>query len=192
MGNFVSTVSAVVLTAFTLAACADTADPPATTLPATTVAPTTTAPPEPPTTTTTTPPTTTLAPTTNTTLAPTTTTTLTPTTTSTTAVAAPPPTAAISHGQLAWAVYLGLWDEAPDEAARAEAAAPATAVGYEVEGWGDVGCDQGAAEALGVDPSGGHFASGLYFATEADAEAAAALIGDGVLAVAEVQTFCLD
>ncbi len=183
MGNFVSTVSAVVLTAFTLAACADTADPPATTLPATTVAPTTTAPPEPPTTTPT-PPTTTLAPTT--------TTTLTPTTTSTTAVAAPPPTAAISHGQLAWAVYLGLWDEAPDEAARAEAAAPATAVGYEVEGWGDVGCDQGAAEALGVDPSGGHFASGLYFATEADAEAAAALIGDGVLAVAEVQTFCLD
>ncbi len=195
--NALALLRVAAVAALLLAACADTsADPPASDpTVATTKAPTTTTP-TPPTTTTTLPPTTTTTqpPTTTTTASPTTTT-LAPTTTTTlapTTAPGPPPTTAIEHGAFAWAVYLGLWDAPPDEADRAAAAAPAEAVGYEVEGWGEAGCDQGAADALGLDPNDLRYVSSLYFASEADAQAAAAAIGDGVLAVAEVQTFCLD
>ncbi len=185
---------AVLLVAVVLAACGDTAGD---TAPTTGPPVTATLPPAADTTTTSAPvvTTTTPAPVTTTTAALPTTTAPPPTTTTAPPPedeAGPPPTAAPTHGGLSWAVYMGAWQGSPDDAAYQEAVAPALAAGYDPGGLTDVACDQGAAAALGVDPAGGYLIAGLYFATEADARDAAAAIGDGVDAVGEVQTYCLD
>lgn len=183
------TLHALLLFALIAAACGDTADPTTTTsdpLTTTTAATTTT---EAPTTTTTSSTTTTSTSTTSTTS----TTTTSTTSTTTTTAAGLPPTYVPEHGQFAWAVFVGIFEGPPSQAEIDAAYAPVVAAGYEPGGWGDAGCDQGSAEALGLDPDGGFVVASIYFASEADAERAADAIGrEHVEGVAEVQTFCLD
>ena len=54
---------------------------------------------------------------------------------------------------------------------------------------GDLSCDQGASETLGLD---GPMRVAVYFDTQADAEAWADTLEGGPVGIAEVQTFCLD
>jgi hypothetical protein len=72
----------------------------------------------------------------------------------------------------------------------ADAIAAAEAMGY-FAGAGDLGCDQGAAEALGLE-DGFYYGVGLYFATMDDAIAFAAAYPGEVVGIANVTTFCLD
>ena len=118
----------------------------------------------------------------------TTTTVATTTTTTTPELTFPPARENLEHGELTWAVILaGAADpEDPVMVAAEQAAADA---GYAV-GW--TGCDEGAAEALGLPD--GTLTISAYFDTNGLAEQAAeAFQARGVDAtVAEVRTFCLD
>jgi hypothetical protein len=150
--------------------------------------------------TTTSAPTTTLT-TTTTTATPTTT--LTPTTTAAPTTTTLPPTTApvvlpdfpalkerLSHGGEAWAVYFAVGEyEDPGLAATTAVLAD---LGFP-SGVGDLGCDLGAAELLGVDSSLAGVA--LYFDTEADAAAfvdAYEARGYEALGWGLVNTYCLD
>ena len=92
------------------------------------------------------------------------------------------------HGAPTWAVVLA-GAANPEDPAILTAEQAATDAGYNT-GWTD--CDEGAAEALGMQA--GIITLSVYFETEEDAEMAAEAFAargvDGV--VAEVRTFCLD
>lgn len=148
--------------------------------------------------------TTTLGPTTTSTdLAPTTTeastTTSTMDTTSTMAATTttlpefPPPAGGLTHGGESWAVYLAVADDfAAPELEEAQQLADTYGL---FAGFGDLGCDQGGAEALGVDASGQWAVVSVYFDTEADALQfidAFEARGHTVAGVGLVETFCLD
>lgn len=78
---------------------------------------------------------------------------------------------------------------AADDPAITAAVAAAEDAGYTT---GPTDCDEGAAQALGLE--GYALTISVYFDTEADAQAAAAAFeARGVTGVvAEIQTFCLD
>jgi hypothetical protein len=123
----------------------------------------------------------------------TTTTTTTTTTAATTTTTPLPEQAFPGHGGEAYAVYIGAAGaDGFDVSTFDEATAAAEALGYDVLGYGDVFCDQGAAEALGLDPDGNWFVTGLYFATEEDADIFAAAYPLPVLAIAQITMFCAD
>ncbi|WNB84559.1 hypothetical protein [Cellulomonas sp. ATA003] len=63
-------------------------------------------------------------------------------------------------------------------------------LGYQPGGHGELACDQGAAEALGLDPQ--TIAASVYFASEADARRFAEAYGPDVVGVAAVTVFCRD
>lgn len=152
---------------------------------------TTTSAPAPTTTTTAAPTTTTTAPSTTTTLPATTTTTI-PTTT-TTLSPFPPAAETLEHGGEIWAVYLAVADDFSDPGLD-DAVALAEMYGY-LAGAGDMGCDQGASDAIGIPEGGGEAVVGVYFNSEADASlmvAALAERGHEVAGMGRVQTFCLD
>lgn len=106
----------------------------------------------------------------------------------------PPEFTGLTQGGRAWALYLavvppGQYD-APELAAANSAAAEA---GYGGAGPSDLGCDQGAPEALGRDSSS--VTAPVYFETEAQAnqaQAAFAARGDQVVGIVNVTTYCLD
>jgi hypothetical protein len=91
------------------------------------------------------------------------------------------------HGGVVWGLYLALGDSLDDPAMDA-ARQRATELGYH-PGGGELACDDGAAEALGVDAS---YSVAVYFRTREDAEAAAALFGSAPVGIARVTTYCLD
>ena len=115
-----------------------------------------------------------------------------------------PSEAEIYHGASVWAVYVGVWplrdfDETSEGfgdrigAAAEEVLILVRALGYRGT-WS--ACDRGAVEGLGLDPDAagpsGYGYAGVYLWTEADAIAVADLLGDGVIAVVNVETLCLD
>jgi hypothetical protein len=77
-----------------------------------------------------------------------------------------------SQGDPVWAVYLAVGHSAGD-ATLAQAAAQASGVGYQAV-VGDLACDGGAIEALGLDQYDYWTGATLYFATEQQARGFAA------------------
>ncbi len=94
------------------------------------------------------------------------------------------------------ALYLAVTDQGYDSPPVQQAQAAAADLGYEV-GAADLGCDRGAAEALGYETGAGQTwaAVALYFSTHEQAQqvrAAAEDRGHPVEGVADVTTYCLD
>jgi hypothetical protein len=120
------------------------------------------------------------------------TTTTIPTTTTTLALPTfPPGRTNLEHGGDTWAVVLAASEDI-DDPLLAEAEGHARDAGYLT---GPTDCDDGAATALGLSESDGHYYTvSVYLNSEADAQAALeAFRARGVDgATALVQTFCLD
>jgi hypothetical protein len=98
------------------------------------------------------------------------------------------------HGSTPWAVYLEVSDDA-ESPALAAAGQSVIEAGYSdaYYGGGQLGCDQGAPEALGF--SGDAHTVATYFETQAEAQQARAAFearGHEVVGVAHVKTYCLD
>ncbi len=137
-------------------------------------------------------PATTVAPSTSTTTLGTTTTAAEPTTTTTTLPDLPDPKTEFEHGGTAWAVFLAAGG--PDDATLADAVDVLDDLGY-VSWPGDLWCDWGGYELLGLDSSEGLMAVGVYFDTEVDAMAFVVGLdarGIGVAGWGLVETYCLD
>jgi hypothetical protein len=99
------------------------------------------------------------------------------------------------HGGDAWAVYLALSTDISDPEI-VEAIALLEDLGY-AAGWGsgDLACDQGGAQAVGVDPSDGYAMVGAYFDSALDAARFVVALdtrGQSVRGIGRVQTYCLD
>ncbi|GEK22978.1 hypothetical protein [Cellulomonas xylanilytica] len=102
--------------------------------------------------------------------------------------AALPQAADVTHGNEVWGTYVAVVDsfESPTALAAKERI---TELGYQSSG-GDIGCDQGAAETLGLPQDVMVVAS--YFATEQDAALFAQMYGPDALGIAKVTLYCLD
>jgi len=72
----------------------------------------------------------------------------------------------------------------------ADVTAAGEALGYFV-GNGELDCDQGAREGLGLG-EGAYYGASVYFTSIADAEAFVAAYDGEVVGIAVVTTFCLD
>ena len=96
------------------------------------------------------------------------------------------------HGSRVWAVYLavGSPDSDGDRHMLGEAASYARGLGYAGSGIGEVSCDQGAAEALGLDPADHRVA--VYFPSSARAQEFVAVYDRQDVGSAQVTTYCLD
>jgi hypothetical protein len=104
-----------------------------------------------------------------------------------------PPEAAPTHGQPIWGVYLATTPEGQVDSPAFAAALQAIADAGYAEGYGSLGCDQGAEEVIGGDSA--TLAASAYFTTEAVADQARAAFearGQTVLGVVNVTTYCLD
>ena len=111
----------------------------------------------------------------------------------------PPAAAGVQQGDAVWAVYLAVVRVGEDGQAEdpsgdmARAREQAATAGYERDvGGGQVECDQGAREALGLDPDRGYQTASIFFATRADAEQFVAAYEPGVVGLAEIRAYCLD
>jgi hypothetical protein len=102
--------------------------------------------------------------------------------------AAPKPLKSLSHGASAWAVYPYAGEPGPkmEEALKTLNSLGIT-YGFSA---GQISCDQGAAEALKVDPAAS--AVGVYFASKADAEAFAKLLPKPAAGIAKIKIACAD
>ncbi|WP_298455025.1 hypothetical protein [uncultured Cellulomonas sp.] len=104
----------------------------------------------------------------------------------------PPAAATPSHGGTAWGVYVAVMTT-PDDPAWQRAGTRLEEMGY-FPGGGDINCDRGAAEGLGLD--GTQVVRSVYFTSRADAQLFVELFtdryGDDVVGVVEVTTLCLD
>ena len=97
------------------------------------------------------------------------------------------------HGGDAWAVYLAV-DEDADAESLTGANLLLADLGYP-SGTGDLGCDIGGAELLGVDPETRYYAVAVYFHTEGEATrfvTGLAARGHAVEGMGLVRTICLD
>ena len=96
------------------------------------------------------------------------------------------------HGGRVWAVYLavGSPDSDWDMHMLGETESYVRMFGYVGSGIGSVGCDQGAAEALGFHPGDNRVA--VYFATAAHAQEFVAGYDRQDAGSAQVSTYCLD
>jgi hypothetical protein len=103
-----------------------------------------------------------------------------------------PPEVTPVHGGRVWAVYLavGSPDSEWDMHKLGEAESYLQGHGYLGSGIGSVGCDQGAAEALGFDPTNNRVA--VYFDSAARAQEFVAVYDRQDVGSAEVTTYCLD
>ncbi|MGQ0629581.1 MAG: hypothetical protein ACT4P1_00950 [Sporichthyaceae bacterium] len=96
----------------------------------------------------------------------------------------------VAQGDEVFGVYLAVVEgaESTDEIDVAEADAVSN-------GWlyssGELGCDMGAAEELGLG-EGEYFRVAVYFATQDDAQAFADGYAPGVVGIAQATLFCLD
>jgi hypothetical protein len=107
------------------------------------------------------------------------------------APADPPPATPIEHGGTYWGLYLAVAADA-DEPEFIEWSAQAEAAGY-ASGPGELACDDGAADGLGVPVD--WFGVAVYFSTREDAEAAGAWFAANhgePYGIARVTTYCLD
>lgn len=99
------------------------------------------------------------------------------------------------HGGNAVAVYLGVveYDAVEGNPADgfADPIAAAESMGYFV-GSGDLACDQGGQEALGLPADAYYWAASVLFATVDDANLFAAAFPGDIVGIAEVTTYCLD
>jgi hypothetical protein len=102
-----------------------------------------------------------------------------------------PPQAGAEHGAKQTAVYLAVAYSADDPKLK-RAEAQAKAVGYDNVGIGDIGCDQGAREALGLDVDRDYYGAAVYFADRGTAQQFVDAYEPGVVGMADVTTFCLD
>ena len=104
----------------------------------------------------------------------------------------PPPArpveADISHGDEVWGAYVAVVDSFESEAAVA-AKARVTELGYTPSG-GDIGCDDGASEALGL-PSDAMVVA-VYLTTQEGAATFVEMYGAGAVGFAHVTLLCLD
>jgi hypothetical protein len=98
-----------------------------------------------------------------------------------------PPEVSPTHGGVVWGLYLAVGPSLDDPDMEA-ATRQAEALGYTPSG-GDLACDDGATDALGVDAGSSGVA--VYFASERDAEAATQFF-DAWVGIARVRTYCLD
>lgn len=98
-----------------------------------------------------------------------------------------PVTSALEHGGSYVGVYLAVG--APGSAALDRAIRQLADLGIEAYA-GDIACDQGAAEQLGV--SSDVQAVALYFETRRDARTWASALDPAPLGIARVTTYCLD
>ena len=97
------------------------------------------------------------------------------------------------QGDPVWGVYLAIGHSATDAPVE-QAVRDASTVGYQAV-VGDIACDGGAMDALGLDQYDYWSGATLYFATEADARGFAAAYTRSVTApqgIAEVTIGCLD
>jgi hypothetical protein len=107
------------------------------------------------------------------------------------APADPPPATPIEHGGTYWGLYLAVAADA-DEPEFIEWSAQAEAAGY-TTGPGELACDDGAADGLGVPVD--WFGVAVYFSTREDAETASAWFAANhgePHGIARVTTYCLD
>lgn len=116
--------------------------------------------------------------------------------TTTTLPAFPPIKESLSHGGEAWAVYIAaeVQGDLAGDLVLGEAAQLLLNLGFR-GGGGDLGCDQGARELLGLDPELFWHGVGMYFETEADAQAFVVAMearGHSVLGWGLVYTYCMD
>jgi hypothetical protein len=129
-----------------------------------------------------------------------------PTTTAPSTTTAPtlpefPPEDPLMHGKTTWGLYLVVMPageasvNSPEFQAALQAAEDA---GYsQAEGYSGIGCDDGAAEGLGLDPADGEelISPAIYFASEDLANQARDAFearGQSVQGIAHVTTYCLD
>ena len=101
-----------------------------------------------------------------------------------------PTEATAVHGGTYWAVFLDV-SRAGDTAGEQEALAALSEVGYQ-GGIGDIGCTEGAVEALGLDPTIGYTGVSVFFATAAEAQRFVDLYQPGVVGTARITAYCLD
>lgn len=107
----------------------------------------------------------------------------------------PPTAASLTHGGESWAVYLAVADNYNFTAPEIEEAQDLAGAYGISAGVGELGCDQGGAEALGLDPNGEWAAASVYFDSEADASEfvdAFEARGHTVAGMGPVLTYCLD
>jgi hypothetical protein len=93
------------------------------------------------------------------------------------------------QGGTYWGVYVAIADKG-DDAALQQSAEALDALGYSEYSIGDISCDEGAAEELGVPEDSGRVA--VYFETEEEARAFSGSLPSAIVRIAEVKTFCLD
>jgi hypothetical protein len=105
-----------------------------------------------------------------------------------------PEAAVLTQGGTVVAVYLQIVSEGEMSGNLnddfADVTAQAVDLGYFV-GNGDLNCDQGAADALGLAP-GNYYGAAVYFDTMEEANAFAAAWDGEVVGIVTVTTFCLD
>src|SRR3712207_5578335 len=103
-----------------------------------------------------------------------------------------PYTTLFRSGGVAWAVYLavGSPDVQWDMHKLGETESYARFLGYTGSGIGSVSCDQGAAEALGLDPDDHRVA--VYFDSAARAQEFVAVYDRQDVGSVRVTTYCLD
>ena len=89
--------------------------------------------------------------------------------------------------------YFGVYVAVADKGDRASLQASAEAldaIGISEYSIGDISCDEGAAEELGVPEDSGRVA--VYFETREEADAFTRSLPSPILRIARVRTFCLD
>lgn len=102
----------------------------------------------------------------------------------------PPASTTIAHGSQVWGAYVAV-TSSPEDPAVAAASERLEEVGYASGfGAGELGCDEGATEALGAPE--GSYGLAVYFDTQADAETFAELWGPELVGTAQVTLFCMD
>jgi hypothetical protein len=110
-----------------------------------------------------------------------------------------PPEDPLMHGKTTWGLYLlvvPVSESAADTPEFQAAMQAAQDAGYsQGDGYSGIGCDQGAREALGLDPNTEYISPAVYFASEDLANQARAAFearGQNVTGIAHVTTYCLD
>ena len=96
----------------------------------------------------------------------------------------------VVQGATVWAVYLAVARDESQESEVAEAAEDVRRLGY-TPATGQVGCDQGAAEGLGL-PDGQYTAAAVYFDTQQLAQQFVDAYRPGVVGTVQITYFCAD
>ncbi|HWI03330.1 MAG TPA: hypothetical protein VNT52_05800 [Acidimicrobiales bacterium] len=105
-----------------------------------------------------------------------------------------PPRAQVRHGDEVYGVYVAV-KRTPSAPELAQAKRDLTAAGYSgytQPGAGDINCDQGAREALRLDPRRAYHAVAIYFRTVQEAQQFVDAFKPGVVGTAQVKLYCRD